>query len=71
MLLKNITEVHLTAKFQKILCLSCAYDNTFVCVRVDRPGQEESIVHFDAQGKIKWEYQYKDIINTFGMLNDR
>lgn len=36
----------------KILCFSAAYDNTFVFVRMDKPGEDESIVHVDSKGKI-------------------
>ena len=38
---------------------------------MDRPGQEESIVHLDASGKILFERKYKDIIDVFAQLNDK
>lgn len=36
----------------KILCASAAYNGTFVVVRMDKPSQEESIVHFNKDGQI-------------------
>ena len=71
MILNDVTNIVLDPPMLKILCLSCAYDKTFVCVRLDRPGYEESIVHFDSNGKILWQHQYPDCIDFFGMLNDR
>jgi len=38
---------------------------------MDKPGEDESIVHIDAKGKVLWSHTYKDIINLFGMLNDK
>lgn len=40
MLLKQVTNVPLRPAMQKILCVSAAYNKTFVLVRVDNPGQE-------------------------------
>ena len=71
MLLKDVTTIPLKPPMQKILCVSSAFNKTFVLVRVDRPGQEESIVHLDQKGTILWEHQYKDIINFFGMINEK
>lgn len=53
----------------KVLRLSTAFNNTFVMVRMDKPCQQESIVHFDAQGKILYEHTYDDVIDTFGQIN--
>lgn len=71
MLLKNYHKLNLQDKVTKILCFSTAFNNTFVFSRVINPGADESIVHVDANGKILFEHKYPDIINFFGMLNDR
>ncbi len=71
MLLKDQTHIKLKKNARKILCFSAAYDNTFVMVRVDHPGAQESIVHLNAAGQILYEHQYADIINFFGQVNDR
>jgi len=71
MLLTDKTTVKFESKFPKILCASTAYKGTFVFVRMDKPGSEESIVHTDASGKILFERRYKDIIDFFGQINDK
>ena len=43
MLLTDKTTVKFESKFPKILCASMAYKGTFVFVRMDKPGSEESI----------------------------
>ncbi len=54
----------------KILCASVAYSNTFVVVRMDKPCQQESIVHFNVSGKILFEKTYNTTIDFFGMLRE-
>ena len=71
MLLRDKTTVKFQTAFPKILCASTAYKGTFVFVRMDKPGSEESIVHTDANGKILYERRYKDIIDFFGQINDK
>ena len=71
MLLKDETTITLQPPMMKILCASVAYEGTFVLVRMDKPSQEESIVHLDKNGKILFERTYKDIIDFFGMMNDK
>jgi len=38
---------------------------------MDKPGEDESIVHIDQNGKVLWSRTYKDIINLFGQMNDK
>lgn len=71
MLLKEKTTVKFDKPLLKVLCVSAAYNNTFVMVRMDKPCQEESIVHFDASGKILFERKYDDIIDMFGQMNEK
>ena len=71
MLLKDETTIKLEPKMQKILWSSVAFNNTFVVVRIDKSSQEESIVHFDKNGKILFERKYKDIIDFFGQMNEK
>lgn len=71
MLLKDSHLINLEKVAPKVLCLSIAYNNTFVMVRLDKPCQEESIVHFNKEGKILYERKYNDIIDTFGQMNDK
>lgn len=71
MLLKNYHKLVLKEQVIKILCFSTAYNNTYVFSRVINPGADESIVHVDAEGKVLFEKRYPDIINFFGMLNER
>ncbi len=54
----------------KILCASVACKNTFVVIREDLPGRQESIVHFDVNGKILFERTYNAIIDFFGMMRE-
>lgn len=55
----------------KIFCCSSTFNRGVVVTRIDKPGKEESIVHLDTNGKILFEKKYNDIINYFGMVNDR
>ena len=71
MLLKESTSIKLEKTAMKVLCISTAFKNTFVMVRMDEPCQIETIVHFNAEGKSLWEHSYNDIIDMFGMMNDR
>ena len=71
MLLRDKHTVKFQSKFPKILCASTAYKGTFVFVRMDKPGAQESIVHCDASGKILFEKTYSDIIDFFGQVNDK
>lgn len=71
MLVRQEKKVQLKKEAQKILCFSTAYDNTYVFTRVDHPGARESIVHADAEGHILFEHAYPEVINEFGMLNER
>jgi len=71
MLLKDSKRIKLEKPALKILCLSIAYNNTFVMTRMDAPCKQESIVHFNADGKILYERKYEDIIDVFGQMNDK
>ena len=71
MLLKEEITVRFDQPLAKVLCVSTAYNNTFVMVRMDKPCQEESIVHFDANGHTLYERKYNDIIDMFGQMNDK
>jgi hypothetical protein len=71
MLLQDKTTIKFQTKIPKILCASTAYNGTFVLVRLDRPGAAESIVQYDANGKIVYERKYEDIIDFFAMMNDK
>ena len=71
MLLQDSNKITLKPKMQKILCVSTAFHGTFVVARLDKPGEKESIVHLDKTGKILWEKTYDDIIDFFGMMNDK
>lgn len=71
MLLKSHHKLVLQNQVQKILCFSTAFNNTFVFSRVINSGADESIVHVDVDGKVLFEHKYPDIINFFGMLNER
>lgn len=71
MLLKDSTKIPLNPKMPKILCVSTAFKGTFVVVRLDKPGEKESIVHLDKSGKIIWERNYDDIIDFFAMINEK
>jgi hypothetical protein len=71
MLLKSHHKLVLQNQVTKILCFSTAFNNTFVFSRVINPGADESIVHVDVDGKVLFEHKYPDIINFFGMLNER
>jgi len=71
MLLKEKKHIKFDKPLPKVLCVSAAFDNTLVMVRMDKPCQEESIVHFDASGKILYERKYNDIIDMFGQMNEK
>lgn len=71
MLLKEEINVKFDKPLPKVLCVSAAFNNTFVMVRMDKPCQEESIVHFDANGTILYERRYNDIIDMFGQINEK
>jgi hypothetical protein len=71
MLLKEKTTVKFDKPLPKVLCVSAAFNNTFVMVRMDKPCQEETIVHFDASGNILFERKYNDIIDMFGQMNEK
>ena len=71
MLLKQTYNLKLQQEVKKILCFSVAHNNTYVFVRMDAPGERESIVHVDADGKVLFSHTYKDIINFFGQLNEK
>ena len=71
MLLKQEHELKLKKVVPKILCFSSAYDGTYVFSQVDKPGESESIIHVDGAGNILFEHHYDDIINYFGMINER
>lgn len=69
-LTKKSHHLVLNSKVLKILCLSTAFDNTFVFSKVINPGADEAIVHVDSLGQVLFEKRYPDIINFFFMLND-
>lgn len=71
MLLKTNATLPLKPAMPKILWASMAYNNTYVVVRMDKPSEQESIVHLAADGHILFEKTYNDIIDFFGQLNDK
>ena len=71
MLLKQTHELKLKRQSQKILCFSSAFNGTYVFSQVIKPGETESIVHVNGEGEILFEHKYEDIINDFGMINER
>jgi len=71
MLLKHSQTLTLKEEVRKVLCFSVAYNNTFVFVKVSRPGESESLVHADSDGNVLFEFSYNSIINMFGMLSER
>ena len=71
MLLKDVNTIKFGKAWPKILKSSTAFNGTFVFVRMDKPGVEESIVHLDGSGKELYVRKYNDIIDTFGMINEK
>lgn len=71
MILEEETKIELKPAMAKILCVSSAYHDTFVLVRVDKPCQQESIVHIDSKGNILWEQSYSDVIDFFAMPTEK
>ena len=70
-MLKDTMTLTLKEKVRKILCFSVAYNNTFVFVKVNKPGESQSLVHVDCDGIVLFQFAYDDIINQFGMLSER
>ena len=71
MLLRDKHTVKFKTPMPKILCCSTAYKNTYVFVRMDKPGEQQSLVHTDGDGKILFSKTYGDIIDFFGQINDK
>lgn len=69
MILSSKYVVNMEKKYQKILYLYHAVNNTFVIMTM--PGRAtDNIVHMDANGKILFEFTFPKYIDSFGMIND-
>ena len=68
----NVTtqNVRLPARYQKVLNICPALNNTFVFFGI-RGFREDCLTHFDAEGKLIDEIIFEHNMDSFGMLSDR
>lgn len=71
MLLKDSKILTLRDEVKKILRFSTAINNTYVMVTVEKPGEEESLIHLGQEGEVLFKKTYPDIINLFAMPTER
>ena len=70
MLLSNPKTIKLGKKYQKVLNLYTALNDTY-CFLGMRGHRQDCVVHFDANGKILFEHVFDKIMDSFGMMNER
>ena len=54
MLLKDEKKIPLSPPMHKILCASTAYEDSFVLLRLEGLGRQETIVHLNKEGTVLW-----------------
>ena len=69
LLIKHTEKAQLERPAQKILKLSTAINGFLYITTI--PGTYEKLVHINKEGKVLWERDYVDSVDTFGMFNER
>ena len=70
MLLSNPKTIKLQKKYQKVLNLYTAFNDTY-CFMGMRGHRQDCVVHFDSNGKILFEHVFEKIMDSFGMMDER